>query len=140
MTARAETVIEVDGATVYAEGMLAGLRTACNLIEKGGAGLLTGRQRKAIDAVFAACEAQATDKAFWQQQRDALHAALAACELSVPPKLLAQVREWRAIAIHNQWRADVGNPAALPIIPSRDVLLPRIHTFLLMFPEFDHAD
>lgn len=32
MTARASTVIEMDAATVYAEGMLAGLRTACNII------------------------------------------------------------------------------------------------------------
>ncbi|WP_266170762.1 hypothetical protein [Dyella subtropica] len=32
MTAREYTVIEVDAATVYAEGMLAGLRTAANII------------------------------------------------------------------------------------------------------------
>lgn len=32
MTARLSTVVELDAATVYAEGVLAGLRTACNLI------------------------------------------------------------------------------------------------------------
>lgn len=140
MTARAETVVFVDAAAVHAEGVLAGLRTACNLLDKAGAGLLTGAQRKAIDAVFSACEAGATDKAFWRQQREALYAALAQCELSVPPKLHAQVREWHAIAIHNQWRAQMGNPAPFPNLPARDALLPRIHTFLLMFPEFDHGE
>lgn len=38
MTARAETVVEVDAATVYAEGVLAGLRTACNIIGRGDYG------------------------------------------------------------------------------------------------------
>ena len=32
MTARANTVVHVDAATFYAEGVLAGLRTACNII------------------------------------------------------------------------------------------------------------
>ncbi|MHA6203508.1 hypothetical protein ACXU4B_03675 [Dyella soli] len=32
MTGRAATVVQVDAATVYAEGMLAGLRTACNVL------------------------------------------------------------------------------------------------------------
>lgn len=32
MTTRTETIVHVDAATVYAEGMLAGLRTACNIV------------------------------------------------------------------------------------------------------------
>jgi hypothetical protein len=97
MTARETTFITVDAATVYAEGVLSGLRTACNIL--GG-----------------------------KDSSD------------MPPKFHAQVREWRAVVYHNQWLAEHGNPAAFPDLPRRDELLARIHTFLLMFPEFDHAD
>lgn len=38
MTARAETPVLVDAAVVYAEGVLAGLRTACNVIGRNDAG------------------------------------------------------------------------------------------------------
>lgn len=43
MTARTETTVIVDAATVYAEGMLAGLRTACNLIGRDDQGLIPPR-------------------------------------------------------------------------------------------------
>lgn len=131
MTVRVETSVYVDAATVYAEGVLAGLRTACNVLDKAGAGLLTPPQRKAVDVVLASCT---------RDQREKLRAALSVCELNIPPQLHALVRAQRAVVYHNQWLAERGRPARLPDMPARDVLMARIHAFMQVFPEFDHDD
>ena len=131
MTARAETSVYVDAASVYAEGVLSGLRTACNVLDKRGGGLLSVPQRDALERVLVRCTCDV---------RDELLAVLACCELNVPPQLHVLVRAQRATVYHNQWLAECGGPAGLPALPGREELMARIHAFMVMFPEFAHVD
>jgi hypothetical protein len=139
VTARESSFVTVDAATVYAEGKLSGLRDAANLIERGGAGVLTPLQRKALDEIFDRCADACGDAAFWREQRKAIGAVLSRCELSVPPSLMHLIRDWRAHVYHNQWLAEQGRPAAVPNMPDRGAILARIHAFLLTFPDTDHG-
>lgn len=50
MTARVETSVYVDAATVYAEGVLAGLRTACNVIGRSDVGEIPPELHKLVRA------------------------------------------------------------------------------------------
>lgn len=129
MTARAETTVLVDAATVYSEGVLAGLRTASAIV---------GRTDDAFASHLATAllAAKALPRG---EARDTIVASLDLLRPVAPPlKLQALVREWRATVYHNQWLAERGTPAPCPSAPSRDQLLSRIHAFLMTFPDTDH--
>jgi hypothetical protein len=117
MTSRAETIVYVDAATVYAEGVLAGLRSACNIIGRHDSRKLTARQRRFLVKVFG-------------------HAEFGV----VPPELERLVTAYRSIAIHNDWLARRGTPAECPLLPDRAALIARIDAFLQLFPEQSHDD
>ena len=117
MTARAETTVYVDAATVYAEGVLAGLRTACNIIGRHDVRRLSKAQKQVLVDVFGHCEFGV-----------------------IPPELERLVTAYRSIAIHNDWLARRGTPADLPVLPDRAALIARIDAFLQLFPEQSHDD
>lgn len=139
MTSRAHTWVEVDAATVFAEGRLSGFRDACNMLEKANGGLLNNYQRRVIDQVLRRCADKAGDAPWWRDEYRTLMAQLSVCELSVPPSMAAKVREARAIVIHNAWLAQQGRPADLPNLPPREQLLSRIHAYLIQYPDTDNA-
>ena len=117
MTARACTEVVVDAATVYTEGVLAGLRTACNIIGRHDCRRLSARQKRFLVKVFGHCEFGV-----------------------VPPELERLVTTYWSTAIHNDWLARRGTPAGCPQLPDRSVLISRIDAFLQLFPEQAHDD
>lgn len=103
----------VDAATVYAEGYLAGVRTAVNMI--------TGHSAYWVCPQCTANNKAGTDK-------------------SLIKRLMHHITEWRSRVYHNQWLAQQGRPAGMPELPDREATFKRLRAFMLMHPETDHAD